>query len=219
VHHRLARIIVGLADDNAIDLGRVSFIKVLRHSRRGVVHPCSETPTKIKEFLVMLAAKVHRKLETGIRRLREANWHLKRPGSKYSSKLSYRLNTRDRRPTRRIKTKGLSHSYALAPTGSSPVAPSCDCLPHRCGNAADNGTRERRYPTDVTDAEWAVVRPLLPVPGWLQGRGGQRPVRHDHGEQDVDTSSSQGEHGLPVLFLLGPLATPQLPSPLRLDNN
>jgi transposase len=25
----------------------------------------------------------------------------------------------------------------------------------------------------MTDAEWAVVRPLLPVPGWLKGRGGQ----------------------------------------------
>jgi transposase len=33
--------------------------------------------------------------------------------------------------------------------------------------------RKRRYPTDMTDAEWAVVRPLLPVPGWLRGRGGQ----------------------------------------------
>ncbi|MFD9484135.1 IS5 family transposase [Streptomyces sp. NPDC059991] len=25
----------------------------------------------------------------------------------------------------------------------------------------------------MTDAEWAQVRPLLPVPGWLRGRGGQ----------------------------------------------
>ncbi|WTL51362.1 IS5 family transposase (plasmid) [Streptomyces sp. NBC_01497] len=25
----------------------------------------------------------------------------------------------------------------------------------------------------MTDAEWAVVRPLLPVPGWMWGRGGQ----------------------------------------------
>ncbi|MFD1275900.1 transposase [Streptomyces kaempferi] len=63
--------------------------------------------------------------------------------------------------------------YALGPVGSSSVTPSCDCLAHRFGKAADNGTRERRYPTDMTDAEWAVVRPLLPVPGWLQGGGGQ----------------------------------------------
>ncbi|MFI8885772.1 transposase [Streptomyces sp. NPDC053813] len=25
----------------------------------------------------------------------------------------------------------------------------------------------------MTDAEWVVVRPLLPVPGWMQGQGGQ----------------------------------------------
>ncbi|WP_233450368.1 transposase [Streptomyces acidiscabies] len=33
--------------------------------------------------------------------------------------------------------------------------------------------RERRCPTGMSDAEWAVARPLLPVPGWLRGRGGQ----------------------------------------------
>ncbi|MYZ11140.1 transposase [Streptomyces sp. SID2999] len=49
----------------------------------------------------------------------------------------------------------------------------CACLAHRFGNAADHGVRARRYPTDMSDAEWAVVRPLLPVPGWLRGRGGQ----------------------------------------------
>ncbi|CAG7614122.1 hypothetical protein SBRY_100235 [Actinacidiphila bryophytorum] len=67
----------------------------------------------------------------------------------------------------------MSQFYALASAGSSPATPSCDCLAHRFGNAADNGTRERRYPTDMTDAQWAAIRPLLPVPGWLQGRGGQ----------------------------------------------
>jgi len=25
----------------------------------------------------------------------------------------------------------------------------------------------------MTDTEWAAVRPLLPVPGWMRGRGGQ----------------------------------------------
>ncbi|WP_251023396.1 transposase [Streptomyces sp. ISL-10] len=25
----------------------------------------------------------------------------------------------------------------------------------------------------MTDAEWTAIRPLLPVPGWLRGRGGQ----------------------------------------------
>ncbi|MFD3941007.1 transposase, partial [Streptomyces sp. NPDC058618] len=67
----------------------------------------------------------------------------------------------------------LSHFYAFVRAGSSPLTPSCNCLAHWFGNAADNGTRERRYPTDMTDAQWAAVRPLLPVPGWLEGRGGQ----------------------------------------------
>ncbi|MFG2350279.1 transposase [Streptomyces phaeochromogenes] len=40
------------------------------------------------------------------------------------------------------------------------------------GNAADHPVRVRRYPSDMTDAEWAAVRPLLPVPARFQGRGG-----------------------------------------------
>ncbi|MEU0176356.1 transposase [Streptomyces massasporeus] len=40
------------------------------------------------------------------------------------------------------------------------------------GNAADHHERVRRYPSDMTDAEWAEVRPSLPVPVWLQGWGG-----------------------------------------------
>src|SRR3954465_2484874 len=59
------------------------------------------------------------------------------------------------------------------PAGSNSVALSCDCLAHVYGNAADHPDRVRRYPSDMTDAEWAAVRPLLPGPAWLQGRGGQ----------------------------------------------
>jgi hypothetical protein len=29
------------------------------------------------------------------------------------------------------------------------------------------------YPSDMTDAEWAVVRGAMPMPAWLEGRGGQ----------------------------------------------
>ncbi|MFJ5036242.1 IS4 family transposase [Streptomyces sp. NPDC088560] len=105
VHHCLTRIIMSLADDNGIDPDRVSFVKVLKHTRRSVVRKCADTPKKIKKFLAMLAAKVHRKLDNGARRLREADRHLKRPDSKYSSKLSYRINTRDRQPTRRVAPK------------------------------------------------------------------------------------------------------------------
>ena len=105
VHHCLTRIIVGLADDNGIDPDRVSFIKVLKHTRRSVVRQCADTPTKIKNFLAVLAAKVSRKFDNGLRRLREADRSLKRPDSKYSSKLSYRMNSKDRQPTRRVTAK------------------------------------------------------------------------------------------------------------------
>ncbi|MFF5099839.1 MULTISPECIES: IS5 family transposase [Actinosynnema] len=37
--------------------------------------------------------------------------------------------------------------------------------------------RTRRYPTDLTDAQWAVVDPLLPAPPWLTRLGG-RPEKH-----------------------------------------
>jgi hypothetical protein len=52
-------------------------------------------------------------------------------------------------------------------------AVSCDCLARGYGNAADHPDRGRRYPSDMTDAERAVVRPLLPVSAWFQGRGGR----------------------------------------------
>ncbi|WP_327069993.1 hypothetical protein [Kitasatospora sp. NBC_01302] len=61
----------------------------------------------------MLAAKARRKLDNGARRLREADRHLKRPDSKYSSKLSYRINTRDRQPTRRVTPKVITLQPAI----------------------------------------------------------------------------------------------------------
>jgi transposase len=50
---------------------------------------------------------------------------------------------------------------------------SCDCLAHRFGNAADQPERVPTYPSDMSDAEWAVARDALPDPGWLRGKGGQ----------------------------------------------
>jgi len=105
VHHCLTRIVMCLADDNGIDPDRVSFVKVLKHVRRSVIRQSADTPRKIKHFLAALAAKVSRKLDNGARRLREADRSLKRPDSKYSSKLSYRINNKDRRPTRRVTAK------------------------------------------------------------------------------------------------------------------
>ena len=37
--------------------------------------------------------------------------------------------------------------------------------------------RARRYPSDTTDAQWALLDPLLPDPAWLAGKGG-RPETH-----------------------------------------
>ncbi|MEU0398619.1 IS5 family transposase, partial [Streptomyces sp. NPDC006208] len=67
----------------------------------------------------------------------------------------------------------LTQFYGTTWAESTSATLACDCLAHRFGNAGDHGVRERCYPTDMSDAEWAVARPLLPVPGWLRGRGGQ----------------------------------------------
>jgi transposase len=76
--------------------------------------------------------------------------------------------------------KPYEYQEALLSQCSVPVAVesnagsrSCECLAHVYGNAADQPERVRRYPSDMTDAEWARVRAALPVPGWLEGRGGQ----------------------------------------------
>jgi hypothetical protein len=34
--------------------------------------------------------------------------------------------------------------------------------------------RERRYPSDLTDEQWAVIEPMLPLPKWMAGRNGIR---------------------------------------------
>lgn len=73
----------------------------------------------------------------------------------------------------------MSQSVALASVESNGPFPACDCLAHRFGNAADRPDRVRCYGSDLTEAEWQVLRPLLPVPAWLQGRGG-RPEGYCH---------------------------------------
>ncbi|WP_211370699.1 transposase [Nonomuraea turkmeniaca] len=37
--------------------------------------------------------------------------------------------------------------------------------------------RPRRYPSDTTDEEWALIQPLLPVPACQTPKGG-RPEKH-----------------------------------------
>jgi transposase len=50
-----------------------------------------------------------------------------------------------------------------------PGTVACRC----CPGGASRSTRARRYPSDMTEAEWAVCEPLLPAPAWLAGRGGR----------------------------------------------
>ena len=50
-----------------------------------------------------------------------------------------------------------------------PRVVACRC----CPGGISRSTRPRRYPSDMTEAEWAVCEPLLPAPAWLAGRGGR----------------------------------------------
>lgn len=85
-------------------------------------------------------------------------------------------------------------SCALVPVPSNSRVSECDCLAHRFGNAADRPDRARRYPSDMTDAEWAVVREAMPVPAWLEGRGGQ-PEGYCH-RQMVDAIRYVTDNGI-----------------------
>lgn len=50
-----------------------------------------------------------------------------------------------------------------------PGVVACRC----CPGGISRSTRARRYPSDMTGAEWVVCEPLLPAPAWLGGRGGR----------------------------------------------
>jgi hypothetical protein len=88
---------------------RISFIKVLKHVRRSVIRQSAQTSVQIKQLMVIMAAKVRRKLDNGIRRLREADRCLKRPASKYS----FRKAGQVRRSTRRVAAKVLTFHPAI----------------------------------------------------------------------------------------------------------
>ena len=55
---------------------------------------------------------------------------------------------------------------------SSPISPGPSCPPHAAG-----GHGCAVYSSSVTDAEWAILEPLLAAPGSTAGRGG-RPEKH-----------------------------------------
>ena len=50
-------------------------------------------------------------------------------------------------------------------------------LPLGAVSPRSGSPRARRYPSDTTEAQWALLEPLLPDPAWLAGRGG-RPETH-----------------------------------------
>lgn len=52
---------------------------------------------------------------------------------------------------------------------SVPGVVACRC----CPGDTSRSTRARRYPSDMTGAEWAVCELLLPAPAWLAGHGGR----------------------------------------------
>lgn len=65
----------------------------------------------------------------------------------------------------------MSQTFALAYLESNSSSLSCDCLAHRCGNAADRPDLTRCYGSDMTEAEWQVVRMVLLVPALVGGAG------------------------------------------------
>jgi len=73
----------------------------------------------------------------------------------------------------------LSQSCVTTAVASNSRVSPCDCLAHRFGNAADRTDRTSCYGSDMSKSEWQVIRPLLPVPAWLQGQGG-RPEGYCH---------------------------------------
>jgi len=109
VHHCLTTIITRLAGRQRADPDRISFVKVLKHVRRSVIRQSAQTPAQVRQLTAAMAAKVRRKLDNGIRRLREADRSLKRPASKYS----FRKAGQVRRPTRRVTAKVLTLNPAV----------------------------------------------------------------------------------------------------------
>ncbi|MET7772512.1 IS5 family transposase [Nocardia sp. NPDC005366] len=66
--------------------------------------------------------------------------------------------------------------YSYAAAGSDIAEGGCACgMPVRPRHLAS--VRPRRYTCDSTDAQWAVLAPVLPWPVWLEGGGG-RPEKY-----------------------------------------
>jgi transposase len=49
----------------------------------------------------------------------------------------------------------------------------CNCVACRFGHGAAHPVRLPRYTSDMTDAEWQVIEPLMPEAAWRAGHGGR----------------------------------------------
>lgn len=66
----------------------------------------------------------------------------------------------------------------LVESANASATPDADGVRCRCcPKGASRSRRTPRYPSDMTDREWAVIEPVLPTPAWQTGRGG-RPGEH-----------------------------------------
>lgn len=109
LHHCLNRIIMRLADGEGLDPDRISFVKVLKHTRRSVVLQAGRSTRLLGQFMKRMAAKVVRKLDNGLRRLREADRYTRHPVSQYI----VRKKDQVRRGTRRVPEKVITLAPAI----------------------------------------------------------------------------------------------------------
>jgi Putative transposase of IS4/5 family (DUF4096) len=66
------------------------------------------------------------------------------------------------------QTRALYPSVKIVTNQGTPAV-ACRC----CPGGIRRSTRMPRYPSDMTDAEWAVTEPALPAPAWALGKGGR----------------------------------------------
>ena len=72
-----------------------------------------------------------------------------------------------RGPDDRDLCRSTDLSGSALPQATSAVP--CRCCPGGISRSA----RVPRYPSDMSDAEWQVIEPTLPVPAWKGGKGGR----------------------------------------------
>jgi transposase len=63
--------------------------------------------------------------------------------------------------------------YPAADDDVQPVPVPCAVACRCCPGGISRSRRTCRYPSDMSEAEWAVCEPLLPAPAWRAGRGGR----------------------------------------------